>query len=604
MLYLNVLVRMKNVILILYLLFVIGCCNKEQETFTESHNLNFRLDKAGKLSKWTFNRSSSFIFNIDSSIIVNDKYPLIFTQQEFQGLRFPLKATMQQLVLLPENASDSADIFITCKSQNLNTARIVLPAINKNEEILFIDTLSVVGNNSWITHKKTISIKDIKFLQMKIEVSGVSGKDSMFFLIDKIRININNKNINEFPLPKMPCPPRIKTTDITPLSLSNSKLYDKIPELSTKKIIAIGETVHGSGTINKSVVQLIKHQVKNNNCKLIILEYPIEHMLSFNRFIQGDEAFKIDRLMRDFTYMFSVDQMKDLLMWLKEYNKTTKKKVWLLGMDFLIIDMNCNMFLFDYLFSINQYKQNESIDSLCMYLLNPQKSLTKSLELLSQSNDIISVLGENQFNIFSHCLTVSKDAGTSTIKRYLIRDRVMYDNTSFLLNLLSKNEETSIIYSHLGHSKYKPEINGEILKQTFGSLMKEKYAGDYSCIGLLIGNGDIVTTSDRNEGIIKTIDSPPQNSLEYVFSKTKFTYLYSPALKIKTPLMLIRHIGNTVFKDNFGIISLAANMDGCIFISESKASKMTLNKNINNSSTAIFKFKKNLDRYNQYKQKR
>jgi erythromycin esterase-like protein len=133
---------------------------------------------------------------------------------------------------------------------------------------------------------------------------------------------------------------QLRKSDVTPLSYTDPSSFDRIPELQTKKIGAIGERIHGRETMNDIAYQIIKQHVEKNRCRLVLLEISLEVMMSFNRFVQGDRSFNIYTLINRFNLdLISVKQLKEICLWLKEYNKTAKEKILLLGADYYVSSM-------------------------------------------------------------------------------------------------------------------------------------------------------------------------------------------------------------------------------------------------------------------------
>ncbi|MDR3339201.1 MAG: erythromycin esterase family protein, partial [Candidatus Symbiothrix sp.] len=416
------------------------------------------------------------------------------------------------------------------------------------------------------------------FLHLSVALQGKDFLSEQALWLDRIEIVVDGKNMTHFPARNLIREP-LKMKDITPLSFTDSMLYDRIPELKTKRIFALGETVHGSGSIFDVAFQIAKHQVEKNSCRLILLELPIEDMLSVNRFIQGDASFEIDSLMfRYFNFAYYGTDLKKMFLWLKAYNKRNSEKVWIMGMDYEYRKEESIMSLYDYLYAINQSLQSPAIDSLCYHVLTAIGNSSKVEEFLqlaeslAKRKDIASLIGEKEFEIFRHVLTVSGKYGASTAKRLDSRDSVMYENTDFLLNFLCNKDEKAFVLAHFGHVNYKglPVIPNRH-HISFGSLMKENYGTDYFCTGVLVGTGDFATTGDSTI-TIRPLQSPPLGSLEYLFGQARNNYFYIPESAIPQPIACIRLIGNVDSEEAFKPWSVRSRMDAAIYIQNSKAS--------------------------------
>ena len=128
---------------------------------------------------------------------------------------------------------------------------------------------------------------------------GIDRFISQRLWLDKITIDIDKIDINTFKIAKLTSNPIIDKKNVVPLSFLNDTSYNSVKELETKKIVAIGETVHGTETMVAAGAQLIKHQVTHNKSKLVLFEIPMEYSFVMNRFIQGDKTIKIEELFKN-----------------------------------------------------------------------------------------------------------------------------------------------------------------------------------------------------------------------------------------------------------------------------------------------------------------
>ena len=86
---------------------------------------------------------------------------------------------LYNIFILPDVDSDSMTVSLTCKSQNLKSANLVMSGISENEKVLYSDTLSVNGYNDWHTYQKNVSLVDVAMMELNIVFAG---KDTLRFL--------------------------------------------------------------------------------------------------------------------------------------------------------------------------------------------------------------------------------------------------------------------------------------------------------------------------------------------------------------------------------------------------------------------------------------
>lgn len=366
---------------------------------------------------------------------------------------------------------------------------------------------------------------------------------------------------------------RLEKKAVMPLSLNKTPRFDRIPELKTKKIIAIGETIHGTETMNQMAFQLIKHQIKNNNCRLVLLELGMEKMLSFNRFVQNDASFDIDSLIdQSKAILISSKQLKEFCVWLKDYNKTAKEKVWLLGTDFSRSSFD-RIYICEYLYNLNRFEQNPAIYKLYQSIYDEMffGDFTNTLQILSDSGLIIkNIIGKTETEIIKYNITqiheMKKTYANDRVKMYSLRDSIMYVNTEWLFDLLKP--EKVAIFQHWAHVNY---VIGADDRKPFGGYLKEKYGDDVFCTSICAQKGDFLTherdtVASKAYMAIHKLEEPPSGSLEYYLSEVKESafYVYTSALPLKS--MPRRSVGNTDLIRQFGVVAPVRNTDGIIFV--------------------------------------
>ena len=118
----------------------------------------------------------------------------------------------------------------------------------------------------------------------------------------------------------------------------------------------------------------------------------------------------------------------------------------------------------------------------------------------------------------------------------LIRDRKMFEHSSFLIDSLCPHDQNVVVSCHLGHAEY---LSSNIpYHKPFGWYMKEKYGDDYVCLAQTVLKDDAKT--DANGTV--SLHAPSPNSLEYTLSKQGMDYLFISS----------DHLGRIVKKRNKG----------------------------------------------------
>lgn len=563
---------------------------KREHGLSRECNLDFVVAADGKLPAWLKLYRTQMKMETDSSQLVQGKPSLKIGPMEFLSQRWPLKANLQQRILIPRLGTDSATISLTGKSRKLEVARLLVSGFDENEDRLYSNGRSCLSRNKWQTFSITVPVKDVVFLHMELQAGGRDSNAAWW--LDRIRILMDGRDIGDLSGFTGYETASLTKTKVVPLSFECREPYTAIPELTGTKLLAIGESVHGSATVNKAAVQLIKQQVAGNNARLVVLEMPFAQLLSYNRFIQGDPAFKIDSLLIDYHSLVSKNQLTDLLLWLKRYNDSAEEKVWLMGMDIDTSPISSAMWLFDYFYTLNQCQPHPVFESLCAELVKTDRSFEKMKRLLESSKDIESLTGEKEYQILMYCLGMNGRTSSRTSGRKTVRDSMMFENSKLLVDVLASGTKKAVFYAHLSHTNYRT-LSTTFLSPSFGAYMKKKFGNDYSNIAILVGDGSVLIR-EGDSLLEKQLQSPPPNSLERLLSRQEESYFYTPAM---LGVAQLRELGATYTAGReFGTMTLQPRMDGIIFIRNSEAA-LPENDDVSYlRSFPVRKFMKNFER--------
>ncbi|MDD2284490.1 MAG: erythromycin esterase family protein, partial [Paludibacter sp.] len=378
--------------------------------------------------------------------------------------------------------------------------------------------LQAVGTDSTYTENK---------------ISKIKATIPHEILINLIEFQNNHKNINTLPF-----------EDITASSLEKSKfmalptdtlLTEKQISRMSKRITALGETVHGSNKIGLATCEFIKSSVLNNRTTLILFEQPLLKMFFFNKYIQGDDSIdenKLKQLME--MNLYEVEPMVELAKWLRKYNKTAIEKVSFWGNDCQYERNELGQFLKDYLQTINKEARSSAVDTIISVLKTTDAEKIKEIAKTTQNiidinqQELTDVLGKD-LNIITFYLESLMKADVTNKNSYYERDYNMFKNTSFLIDYLCKPNQTVVISCHLMHANYlTPSIP---FHKSFGSYMKKNYGNDYVCIAQTVYQ-DTVKAFTGKELERKALTLPSSNSIEAIFSKSGIKYGYINAKEL------------------------------------------------------------------------
>lgn len=503
---------------------------------------------------------------INSSVKVADR--TLFAKKYLRGFPYGcLRTELEQRVLLPVHSEEEGLVAFDGTGENLKRISILLDGINSEEKCVFSDTVTFVPENSLIRISKKILLDGVDMLNIRIRADGVADKEA-YIAFSKLDIMIGNKNINEYPIKELPKFSLPNDFVYVPFQSDTENVSGKIDVMNNHKIIALGESIHGSSSIRHLVYKLIMENVENQNCKLILWEMPMEKSLIYNRYVL-DNKFKLDSAELSLLDEQRIRFMNEL----KRYNssKNEDEKVRLLGMDYnnvLSSAQNSAVDIFDFVTHLNRYLKIPEVDRLSVLLM--EKEWNDAIEYIRKyESNIRKLLTKDEIECIIHTLFLSSNIGNDRVERFIKRDSVMFVNTNFLLDQFSPLSDTKVVvYAHSVHvnpiSTY-PVVHCE----PFGKYMKNRFSDDYLPLLLLVGNGSMtVYDQEFNKGK-EALQRPPAKSLEFVLNQIDSDVLYFTITSHFDDLVLSRFQGDRKSPQEFYPYNLYQRYKGVFYIKNS-----------------------------------
>lgn len=339
-------------------------------------------------------------------------------------------------------------------------------------------------------------------------------------LYAQVEIELDSKKQSIYPLPRI-----IKPTDFSPLK----------DLLSSKKIIALGESTHAAKEFFQLKCQLIKFLIDSCGYKTLTLETPFLSSLYINDYIIKGKG-NIDSAMKMLeSWIFYTPEFKDLLLWIREFNKTKQKneQVNIYGLDIHSVT-NFTTFLSSTLnenTSAAKTKLVEILNSINSPHIIPPLRLTNNLSakdyqmLLSASNllkewilkyegDIKDSHPQESLQLIKTAINTFEYVINTPNQAYSYRDSCMAQIFSQVS--LLRPESKSIVWAHNQHiSTYDSLVKYPIYDNTLGNYINKKYKSLYYPIGLIFNKGSF------------TALEPIKNSKTIIYPHLKVNYLES-----------------------------------------------------------------------------
>lgn len=537
---------MKKIVKLVSILSIIIFCkinNIYGQTYEETYNLNFKIVD-NVFRGWIADVNDSYISYVTDTTDLSGS--IKFFQKERWGFREKMNLnTFNSVILLPPLSDDILKVKISYKSKNLKTGRLFVYSMNQKMDIFKTDSILLQNNDKFEEDFVEINTKDLRFLFFKLQAVG---KDSTYtnkissvkttipqeISINRIELQNGIMNINTLHFQDIKAS-TLDKSKVLPLS-SDTLLTEKQLSHISKRITALGETVHGSGKIGWASTEFIKSSVLNNQTNLILLEHPILMMLFFNKYIQGSNSIDEDKLKEVIKMNIrEAEPMIELSRWLRNYNKTAVEKVNYLGIDCQYENNELDFFLKDYLLTLNKEARSSAVDSIVSVLQIRDVEKIKDMAVTTlhiienNEKELSSAIGKD-LAIITFYLKSLIETEIKNENSYYERDYRMFKNVSFFIDNLCKPNQTIVVDCHLGHANYMNIINIPYHK-SFGYYMKKTYKDEYVCIAQTVYR-DTVKALFGQELERRELLLPSQTSLEAVFLKSGIKYGYIDAKEL------------------------------------------------------------------------
>lgn len=249
---------MKTLLLILLfgLLYGMSCtAQTEHKPYTKMYDLEFRMQEDSSIIYHWLQNAAYLNYTIPVGVKGPDR-PL-FAMMYRQGNPFfnRLQTEYQQRILLPACDANQATIEFESKGKNIKLASIILDAIDEEEKVLFSDTLRFVPDTTLHSISKDITVKNAKLLNIRINAEGVVDTTA-YIAFSKLNLWLDGKPIDSFPVRTLSPFTAHSTRTYLPITMDERIPLDQINAMNKKKIIGLGESMHGDGEIKKNRIRI------------------------------------------------------------------------------------------------------------------------------------------------------------------------------------------------------------------------------------------------------------------------------------------------------------------------------------------------------------
>lgn len=562
---------MKRILLSLFsvVFWLLGYGQNTPIRYTDKYKLDFNIFKKDTVS-YVFLANSAYAQNVGHISIQTKDYN--FGEQFVPApLYRSMRTVMRRRILLPELPDKrTGSISLGVKGNDLKQLTMRIQGLDYRESVLFNDTLSFVPDTVYSNLQGDFPLEGVEMLDITFDIEGNENRPARV-VYSGLEIKVDDKLINDMPFREIP-EVMIDEEDIISLNDESVIPFDKIKELRGKKIMGLGESLHGHKDVQDCAFRLMEESIHTMNCRTLVVEMPMEMSLFCNRFI-SDTSFVLPAALLD---KFGFKKYVPLLEKLRLHNEkcSSDGHIMLLGMDYntnLGKDNNSLTDLFDFLCSLNIKQPTKETDcfSLMLYDNKPDEALEY---LRSHRKKIKEALTEDELKCMEHILSFSLKLSEDRTERLILRDSMMAENIAFIEQAFASDKDSKIIVYghsvHLNRLSYYPFDS----YRSAGSYLQEKYGKQYSSFLLVTDCGNHASNSPMFGPELVKLQYPCNGSIESALTHASKTSCYLPITEKNDCLAFSRLLGNpshTYFQ--FYPFNLYQRYNGVFYVKAQKA---------------------------------
>lgn len=505
--------------------------------------------------------------------------------------RDTLQFRFQYTVPLPRDT-----IFLSFDFKNRNLETLDLRLYFYGEKERFIDSLVLPLRPEGHNHIRFNNLTGAEWVEVTLDGQrGTLGRDTVSFQILDARIEAKNHDLDEWF--------RSLNFDLNVESLYPLKRITSLDELENKKIIGLGESVHGSQNIWREKAEIVR-KLFNKNIKLICFEAPVDQCLNWDLYVRGIHPYSYRNVIFEDVKSFADNE--DLVLFLDEIRKENgtrneADKIRVVGLDlrseksyfyhyFLAYQELCkdSNFITPLILNMSELSYN-NLNYTVSLKQRPHQQLdtTASIRfsnlagMLSSDKKLKSLMMQNDYGFLSDILQI--EVPTNEDNKYGDFDRDLYMWRIFhkaLLHYAPGENDRTVILAHSLHlcrtGQERHSVSDLLKSRSFGSYIAENYPDDYWAISFHAGGGVIRTVEYKAldafnveplEGIGR-LKQPVLGSFERMARDVSFDRFYCKSDDLGNDWYTFRMVGNKLDESQFYTLS-KERFDAFVYVDES-----------------------------------
>ena len=477
----------------------------------------------------------------------------------------PLKGVWCTLLPTYHLAGETNDLTVkvTYRSKDVKQFYVTLNAITKDARVALCDTITLPASPSWAEVTRHVRLKHTDLLNVSLEATGKTDTLGTIQLADfgvyadglKLRNDVADAAVA----------PLFSRNDLLHWGYGN---YENLPFMESR-ILAVGETIHGTSTMNAIAMDVIKERVLKHQCKLVVLELPMESTFYINRYVKNDTRFKRDYVAHYLDDTLFGEATMRFIDWLRQYNATHNNSVSVIGCDINTDWMVGQVNLFNFLYALNDGQKTPEMADFCKAVLVDMRCGSKRnvAALLNSSEVVKGSLQEDERLLVHKAIRLMQWIANSD-KRFGHRDGVMAQFTQFAIDSVYPKGTVTTMYAHTMHSNYALAVSPVFpYYYSAGHSLKDKYGESYSCIDIVACQGATIVSEKNGEYRGSMLAAAPMRSIEYQLGQLGADSLYLPMSKLlRNEALQMRYAGSGSTKSQFTYSYPKARVDGVLFV--------------------------------------
>lgn len=543
----------------------------------EFYNLDFEYATANAQPiKWSIEGyGGTFMVKVDSSHVKTGKKSLHISVDDSELYIF---------LILPATAAEGKDVKIETyfRGLDIDSLDVRLVLLNPSSQPSMSSSIAL-NNSDWIREEHSQAFPSPYASDRMLAGIKVTGKGR--FTMDDVKIVSDGVPLGNGPVDfREPVRKEVNALNEIAIPLNANLSFDKGDFAKVRRsldhatVIGLGENSHGSGTVYKSKLEMLKLLVQEMHYTVFALEAPVYALDQINTYVLGGEGTLNDAVENLVYKLWQVDEFADIITWAREYNAHAKAQVKFFG-----IDMQSGK---DELAYVVRFA--EKYDSILFQQLKPLQLKLQGTNLTEHEwSDLYRKMDEAYKTLESRSYGSDKVAAAEStrIKRYMLvtlqsitmnihavpqksRDQFMAENVYWISQYLAPGEK--IIVS--AENDHVTRLNGR-MGFYLGQIFKENYLN----IAYAFRTGTYSASGDKP---YYDVHEPHMGTYEYFLSKCRYSnYAIDlkqakkkiPLLNQKSGFRLIGSRPQEVLQ--FSEMNIAEVFDVLIYLNQSKHSK-------------------------------